>query len=120
MSTTAVRTIVATLTGDQQDSWPLVSGQNTNSPAAISQLTLASGTNTIPLPTGGATVVAAMIQPPVGNTAAITLKGSTTDTGILIHKTDPTVITFDSSTTAPTSIYLVAGTTVTGLRIFWL
>ena len=57
---------------------------------------LASGNNTITLPTGYTSVV---IQPPSGNATAILLKGVAGDTGSRLHNTRWQVLHFDSSVT---------------------
>ncbi len=90
---------------------------NTNSPGSITVHTLASGANTITLPTGGTVPAAATIVPPSGNTETITLKGVTGDTGIVLHKTDPCTVSL--GTTAAGTFCLTAGGTITGLRIIW-
>jgi hypothetical protein len=58
---------------------------------------LNSGANTITVPTGATAVV---IQPPSGNTILVTFKGVTGDTGVPLHKTQPTVIALDSTATS--------------------
>jgi hypothetical protein len=56
---------------------------------------LASGANTINVPTGA---TYAIIQPPTGNSIAVTLKGVTGDTGVKLHLTAPTCIAIDPTT----------------------
>jgi hypothetical protein len=89
---------------------------NDASPASEFIYTLASGANTITAPTGGSTVKGALIIPPDSNTAAITLKGVTGDTGIPLSKLNPTFLEFE---TVPATFVLTAGATITGLRIIW-
>lgn len=117
MAVTATRSTAINFTGDEQASLSLNAASNSVSPGAISVLTLASGFNTITLPTGGTTPVAATIVPPPGNTQTMTLKGVTGDTGIALHKTDPSTVTFDSP--PPVSFGITAGGTIAGLRIIW-
>ena len=117
MAATANRSEIITFTGDVTARITLVATENTASPADIQLLTLASGANTITLPTGGSTVKSATLVPPTSNSQTITLKGVTGDTGIALSKTQPTVVTFD--TTPATTFVLTAGGTVTGLRIIW-
>jgi hypothetical protein len=116
MATTSNRTISVAFTGDLISSLAFAAAANVASPGSISILTLASGFNTITLPTGGSTVKGAIIVPPSGNTQTLTLKGITGDTGVPLHKTDPCSITFETGTT---TFGLTAGGTVTGLRIIW-
>jgi len=78
--------------------------------AAHSQV-LASGFNTItvpqlPVPVG------VVIIPPSTNTATVTLKGVTGDTGIRLHKTKPYMLTFDS-TAVPATFGLTVGASIT-------
>lgn len=70
-----------------------------------------------PSPTGGSTVKAATIIPPAGNTQSLTLKGVTGDTGLVLSLTEPMTLTFKA--TPATTFLIVAGGTVTGLRIVW-
>lgn len=46
-----------------------------------------------------AAATAALIIPPAGNTNAIKLKGITGDTGVSLHPTNPTVISFPAGST---------------------
>ena len=62
----------------------------------VTDVTLASGDNTIDVPTGATAV---LITPPSGNAVALKLKGNSGDTGILIHKTFPTVLALDATQT---------------------
>ena len=115
MAVTADRTTILTYSGNTMATESFSAAQNTASPGSITIHTLSSGANTITVPTGGSTVVCATIVPPSGNTQTITLKGVTGDTGVAIHKTDPSSVALDSVT----SFVLTAGGTVTGLRIHW-
>lgn len=118
MSVTSTRTDSVTFTGDIQAVLPFSAAANASSPADIQVYTLNSGANTITLPTGGFTPKAAIIVPPSGNLQTLTLKGISGDTGVVLSKTDPAVISFDTS--PPANIVLTAGGTITGLRIVWL
>ena len=115
MAVTADRTIILTYSGNTIATETFTAAQNTASPGSITIHTLASGANTITVPTGGSTVVCATITPPAANAQTITLKGVTGDTGVALHKTDPSSVALDSVT----SFVLTAGGTVTGLRIHW-
>ena len=70
--------------------------------------------NAIHVPTGATAV---LIVPDSANTAAITLKGVTGDTGIALHLTDPTTIALSSSVTS--FGLTVGGAGIVGLRLIW-
>ena len=116
MATAAARSTTLTYTGDVTATQTVSAASNAASPGSVTIHTLASGANTITLPTGGSTVVCATIVPPTGNTATIVLKGVTGDTGVGLHLTDPSSI---SMAAANTTFVLTAGATITGLKIFW-
>ena len=116
MATTSARSIVLGFTGDVTLAETFAAAANANSPAQVQILTLAPGANTISVPTGGTAPTAVLIIPPSGNTQLMTLKGVTGDTGVPIHKTDPTNIALDSTCA---SLVLNAAGTVTGLRLIW-
>lgn len=116
MSTSSTRSQSVVFTGDAAGTQVNAAATNAASPGSMDIVTLASGANTITVPTGGSTPVACTIQPPAGNTASITLKGVTGDTGIRIHNTDFTVISLYSSVT---SFCLTAGSAITGVRLIW-
>jgi hypothetical protein len=116
MAVTSTRQTTITFSGDINASVLFNAANNTAAPGDVDVLTLAAGANTVTLPTGGSTPKGATIVPPPGNTQAITLKGVAGDTGIVLHKTDPSTITFD---TPPANFVLSAAGTVTGLRIIW-
>ena len=116
MAVTSNRSETLTFTGDVTGTETISAAQNAASPGSVTLHTLASGANTITLPTGGSTVTAGTIYPPAGNTQTLILKGVTGDTGVGLHLTDPTTIAFASTVT---TFCLTAGGTVTGLRIYW-
>lgn len=117
MSVTANRSVTINLTGDIILNNIFEATENLVSPGSVTVHDLASGDNTITIPSStGITVKAATIIPPSDNTEAITLKGAGADTGIAISKTDPTSIAFE---TAPTNFVLNAGAAIAGLRIVW-
>lgn len=74
---------------------------------------LQSGANTITLPTAIKPAMC-VIKLPATNTALVTLKGVTGDTGIVIGKTGYTVLPFDV-TAPPTAFCLTSAATHTGL-----
>lgn len=116
MSVASTRSQTIVYSGDVTGTETVAAATNSASPGSITTHTLASGANTITLPTGGSTVTAATILPPTGNTQTLTFKGVTGDTGVGMHLTDPTTFAFASSVT---TFCLTAGGTVTGLRIYW-
>jgi hypothetical protein len=81
---------------------------------AITDLSSASGNNTITVP--GAMYVGCIISPPPGNATAIILKGVAGDTGIPLHLTNPTVLSIPAGTTS--FVLNVAGTAV-AITILW-
>jgi hypothetical protein len=97
----------------------IVFGPNTisgavNSGAELASVALNSGDNTIAVPAGAVSV---WITPPSGNAVALTLRTSAnnSDAGLPISPTNPTVLSFPSST--PTSIIIHAASGVTGETI---
>lgn len=117
MAVNAARTITINLTGDVIADKIFSATQNPLSPGSITIHELAAGANTIVVPLAtGITVKGATIIPPSGNIIAITLKGITGDTGIVISLTDPTSLAFEA---APVSFILTAGGVISGLRIVW-
>jgi len=60
-----------------------------------------------------------LIVPPTANTATITLKGVTGDTGQKISRTTPTVLGWD--TTAPdTTLGITVSAAIAGLKIVFI
>lgn len=116
MATSSNRQVIVEFIEDYDARYVLDATINTDSPGSLTVHTLAAGANTITVPTGGFTVTAATIIPPVDNANAITLKGVSGDTGIQIHNTDPTSIAIDDSVA---SFVLTAAAEVAGLKIIW-
>lgn len=116
MSVSASRSQTITYTGDVTGVETVTAAVNAASPGSVELKTLASGANTITVPTGGSTVSACTILPPTGNTQTLTVKGVTGDTGVLLHLTDPTTLALATSVT---TFVLTAGGTITGLRLYW-
>jgi hypothetical protein len=88
---------------------------NASNNYAETAVTLASGANTITVPSWA---VGCLITPPTNNTQTITLKGVTGDTGVAISETAPTLLSF---TTPPASFVLTAGgatSAVTSISFF--
>jgi hypothetical protein len=116
MAVTATRTIALGFTGDVVGNEALAAATNAVSPGQIQIVTLASGNNTITVPTGGTTPKACSITKPSDNTTAITLKGVTGDTGIRLHDTDPDSISIDDSVT---TFVLNAAAEIVGVRLYF-
>jgi hypothetical protein len=117
MAATGSVTISGTVTG-------LATGQKTISPTTITAatavgtiqyVTLAPATfQAVTIPTGATCVI---IQPPSGNSQTLKLKAVTGDQGIDIHKTYPTLVSFDTGATA---LGLLSAGTVTGIELTWV
>lgn len=116
MAVTSTRVITITYSGDTVGTEALPAAQNASSAGQIEIKTLASGANTITVPTGGTVPTAVTIVPPSGNTNALTLKGVSGDTGIAMHLTDPTSLAIASSVV---NFVINAGAQTTGVRFFW-
>lgn len=116
MSVAATRTTTVVYTGDVTGTETISAASNAASPGMIEIKTLASGANTITVPTGGTTPTAVIIQPPTGNTQTLTLKGITGDTGVGLHLTDPFTLSLAAATA---TFVLTAGNTITGVRFYW-
>ena len=117
MSVSASRTATIVYSGDVVGTETLTALVNAASPGSVTVQTLASGFNSVSVPSStGITVTSVTIQPPTGNTTSITIKGVTGDTGIRIHDTDPFTLTLHSSVTA---IGLTAGAAIQGVRFYW-
>jgi hypothetical protein len=85
---------------------------NTASNFAVTEVTLASGANTITVPSWA---LMCLIVPPTANSQTLTLKGVTGDTGIAISETLPSLLSF---TTAPASFVITAGGATTNPTSF--
>lgn len=79
----------------------------------VTEVVLQSGANTITPPLIPATS-GCIIQLPAGNTAIVTLKGVTGDTGIALGKTTASLINWDV-TAPPATFVLNSAATQTGL-----
>lgn len=100
--------ITGTPTGSKQFDITL-----TGAAYATQSLVLQSGANTITVPTSPAPS-GCIIKLPSTNTAVVTLKGVSGDTGIAIGKTTTQVINWDS-TAVPATFVLNSASTQTGL-----
>lgn len=105
------------MTGDVTYNQSFSAAANATAPGKVEKKNLTTGNNTITLPVdGGATPKSVTIIPPSGNATVITLKGVAGDTGVAIHKTDPTTLTFD---TTVTTFVLNAAANVDGVQMIW-
>lgn len=89
--------------------------ENKNAPYQVGSVDLAATTYTtvaVPAKAGGV-----IITPPFGNTASLTLKGASGDTGTRLSNTAPTILTFH--TTPPGTIGLFASGIISGIRLDW-
>lgn len=116
MAASSTRTITVVYAGAVVGTQPIAAASNAASPAQVDLVNLSAGANTITVPTGGATAVGVTIVPPAGNTSLITLKGIAGDTGVPLHKTDPTSIALDATCA---TFVLNAAAPITGVRFFW-
>lgn len=117
MAITASRTIQILFSGDVTLNVIQSALDNATSVAEPIPVKLSSGDNTITAPAiTGLTVTALTIIPPSGNTTLIKLKGVAADTGVALHKTDPTSIALDSSFV---SLVLNAAVTINSVRLIW-
>lgn len=112
MAVNSSRSIAIRNTGDVVSNQTFSAADNATAPGDIDLVALTTGANTITFPTGykGATIIM-----PAGNTTLVTLKGVTGDTGVPLHKTDPSSIGLDSS---GTSFCLTAAADM-NVRILW-
>ncbi len=107
MSVTSTRVVTITENGDGISmNNVFTAASNALAPGDVDIFTLPSGSTVIAFPTGGSQCQGGTIIPPSGNTNTITVKGTTADQGIVIHKTQ-------------TSFVITVGGTVTGLRVVW-
>src|SRR3970040_1513244 len=113
---TSQRNVTIQFTGGVQAANTFSAANNAASPGQIELRTLAAGPNTITPPTGASTPKSCTIIPPEGNVDLITLKGVAGDTGVAIHKTEPTTLALDS----PTATFVLdAALQVVGVRLVW-
>lgn len=110
-SLTIAGNVQGTSTGNRSIG-PITISNATGSPI-VQTVVLQSGANTITPPTSPAPA-GCVISLPSTNTAVVTLKGVTGDTGIAIGKTTTTVLNWDS-TAVPSSFVLNSASTQTGL-----
>lgn len=78
---------------------------------AITELILASGANTIPIPTWA---FIAIIVPPVANAVSLTLKGASGDTGIIIDQAQPTLLNMPTGISNSANLVITAASQTAG------
>ena len=116
MAVASTRTTTIVYTGDVTGTETISAAANAASPGSVEIKSLASGANTITVPTGGTTPTACVIVPPAGNVVTLTLKGVTGDTGVGLHLTDPTTVALAAATA---TFVLTTGAIITGVRLYW-
>lgn len=116
MTIRSTRKITTSSRGDIDFDDTYSAAENIVAPGQTELRSLASGANTITVPTGGSTPTACTIIPPAANAVTITLKGVTGDTGVQLHSTDPTSLAIDDSVT---TFCLTAGDAIDGVRLVW-
>lgn len=101
MGITSQRTIGITFSGDEvySISDSRLSVSSTTSPGMNELIALTTGDNTISVPVAGTVARGMTIIPPAANTVEMILKGDGADTGVTIHKTDPTSVGLDTTVT---------------------
>jgi hypothetical protein len=115
MSINSVRTTQTVNTGDTAFSHSTASS-NAAAPGQEDILTLASGDNTITVPTGGAAPTAVTIVKPAGNTVLLKLKGAGGDTGVKLNLTAHDSVSLDST---QATFILNAAAQLVGVRLVW-
>ncbi len=116
MATTSNVTVIVTYSVDTIATETYSASTNAASPGSIKLVTLASGDNTITLPTGGSTVTGCLVIPPSGNTNALSFKKTGADSGSPLHLTNPLFLTFAAGYV---SFVLNSTGTTTGVRLIW-
>jgi hypothetical protein len=116
MTVTARRKTTVVFAGDVAGTQEYDAAYNTDSPGVVQIATLASGNNTVTVPSGGTTPTCVTIVKPSDNTTAITFKGIAGDTGVRLHDTDPDSISIHSGVT---SFVLHCAAEIVGVRVVW-
>ncbi len=117
MSVSSTRVLNLQYSGDMIAGFEVSAAVNAASPGVASIQDLASGNNTITVPTGGNSIPTAVtIVPPAENEEALTLKGVNGDTGILLHETDPFTLSLAPTVT---TFVIHAGAAIEGVRFYW-
>lgn len=117
MATASIR-LSGTIDGLGIGSQPISPVPNTYAAANGTRqfVNLASGNNTITVPSGAHAVC---IIPPSGNAVTIQLKGVNADTGVALAVNQWTWISF-SEASPPATFVLTAGATLNGVELNWV
>lgn len=102
--------LTGTLTGGTTGPRPLALSWSITGGKEPVTVDLAMGDNTLTVPTGTTLI---LIVPPTSNAVALKVKGAAGDTGVLISKTKPTVLTWDSGPVIVNAASAIIGATVT-------
>lgn len=111
MAVTSTRSVTLAFAGDVVASLSAAAAANVASPGQEQLVALAQGDNAFTVPTGAMGVTVQMLA----NAVVVKLKGAGGDSGVAIHKSDPTSIGLDSS---QASIILNAASATT-VRMWW-
>lgn len=112
MAVSSTRSITTGMSEDITFSRIDSAASNTTAPGQVEKKDLSSGNNTITVPSGAKGLT---LKPPSGNTQALILKGVNGDTGVAIHKTDPTSLGLETGAT----VVINAAGSVTGVVLVW-
>jgi len=112
MAVTSNRSIVVSLSGDVSANASPRAAENTTASGVVELKTLSTDTTITP-PTGS---TACTIQAPAGTTATMTLKGVAGDTGVVLHKTDPSSFGLNN---AATTFVITVSSSITSVRFIW-
>lgn len=115
MAVKASRSTTIIFTGDRTQTQTVPASDNANSPGQEEVKRLAAGDNTINVPNAGTVPVACTIEMPASNPNLIKLKGVGGDTGVNLHKTDPTTIALDPSQAS----FVLNAAAQTDVRLLW-
>lgn len=115
MAVTGTIYLTGTLAGEPEGSSEISLSWGITAGASQSVTGLASGANTISVPTSPVPTVVIII-PPTDNTETITYKGVSGDTGTQLSKTRPTVIAWETGS----SFVLTAGAAIAGLKVLFI
>lgn len=113
MAVTGSLAFGGTLSGEPEGSSTVLLTWTITAGVSSSVVDLASGANTITVPSGTTVVI---VIPPATNTQTITAKGVTGDTGFQLSKTNPSVLAWQTGTT----FVLTAGAAITGSKILFI
>src|SRR6266571_3007105 len=98
MAITSSRNVQVQFSGDVTSNVIQSALDNVSAAGIENLVTLAIGANMISAPVvSGIVITGLTLIPPSGNTSLIVLKGVSGDTGIALHKTDPTSLALDTT-----------------------